>query len=224
MIKLNKIYIFSGLGVDERVFTNIDLSDVPAQFIPWIAPLKNETIESYAQRISKDFEKDCILIGLSFGGMLAVEIAKIIPVQKVILIASAKNKNELPQWFLLAGALQLHHLVPTFLLKSTNFFTYWLFGAHSSAEKKLLNTIIKDTDAPFLHWAIDQIVNWNNQYIPTNCIHIHGTNDHILPIKNVHADYIIPNGGHFMTVNRAKVIEKLLKKELVQDSENVKKQ
>lgn len=212
---MNKIYIFSGLGVDERVFKNIDFSNLPVTFIQWIDPLKNETIESYAQRISKDFEKDSVLIGLSFGGMLAVEVTKIIPVQKVILIASAKNKNELPKWFLLAGKLQLNHLFPTFLLKTTNFITHWLFGATTSSEKKLLKAIIKDTDSQFLHWAINQIVNWNNETIPLNCIHIHGTNDKILPIKNVHAHYIIRNGSHFMTVNKAKELEQILKKQFL---------
>ena len=209
---MNKIYIFSGLGVDERVFDTIDFSDLDAVFVDWIDPLKNETFESYARRISKDFEKDSILIGLSFGGMLAVEVSKIIQTKKVILIASAKNKNELPKWFLLAGKLKLNSLVPSSLLKSTNFITNWLFGAVTPAEKQLLKNIIKDTDPQFLKWAINQIVNWKNTDVPQNCIHIHGSNDRILSVKNVKADYMIKNGGHFMTVNKAKEIERIIKK------------
>jgi len=124
---MSKIYIFSGLGVDERVFATIDFSGLNTVFVDWIDPLKNETFESYAKRISKDFEKDSVLIGLSFGGMLAVEVSKIIPVKKVILIASAKNKNELPKWFLLAGKLKLNRILPSLLLNTTNFVTNWLF-------------------------------------------------------------------------------------------------
>lgn len=209
---MNKIYIFSGLGVDERVFDTIDFSDLDSVFVDWIDPLKNETFESYARRISKDFEKDSILIGLSFGGMLAVEISKIIPTKKIILIASAKNKNELPKWFLIAGKFKLNSLVPPSLLKSTNFITNWLFGAVTPAEKHLLKNIIKDTDPKFLKWAINQIVNWKNTDVPQNCIHIHGSNDRILSVKNVKADYMIENGGHFMTVNKAKEIEVIIKK------------
>ena len=209
---MNKIYIFSGLGVDERVFDNIDFSDLDAVFVDWIDPLKNETFESYARRISKDFEKDSILIGLSFGGMLAVEVSKIIPTKKVILIASAKNKNELPKWFLFAGKFKFNSLVPSSLLKSTNFITNWLFGAVTPAEKQLLKNIIKDTDPKFLKWAINQIVNWENTDVPQNCIHIHGTNDRILPSKHLKVDFSIKNGGHFMTVNKAKEIERIIKK------------
>lgn len=209
---MNKIYIFSGLGVDKRVFDNIDFSGLNIAFVDWIDPLKNETFESYAKRISKDFESNSILIGLSFGGMLAVEVYKIIPVKKVILIASAKNKNELPKWFLLAGKLKLNRIVPSSLLKTTNFITNWLFGAATSAEKLLLKNIIKETDPTFLKWAINQIVNWKNLSVPQNCIHIHGTNDRILPAKYLKADYKIKNGGHFMTVNKAKEIEVIIKK------------
>jgi len=209
---MRKIYIFSGLGVDKRVFDNIDFSGLNIAFVDWIDPLKNETFESYAKRISKDFESNSILIGLSFGGMLAVEVSKIIPVKKVILIASAKNKNELPKWFLLAGKLKLNRIVPSSLLKTTNFITNWLFGATTSTEKLLLKNIIKDTDLTFLKWAINQIVNWENLSVPQNCIHIHGTTDRILPAKYLKVDYKIKNGGHFMTVNKAKEIEVIIKK------------
>ena len=209
---MNKIYIFSGLRVDKRVFDNIDFSGLNIAFVDWIDPLKNETFESYAYRISKDFENNSVLIGLSFGGMLAVEVSKIIPVKKVILIASAKNKSELPKWFLLAGKLKLNRIVPSSLLKTTNFITNWLFGATTSTEKMLLKNIIKDTDLTFLKWAINQIVNWKNLSVPQNCIHIHGTNDRILPAKYLKIDYKIKNGGHFMTVNKAKEIERIIKK------------
>ncbi|MEG0917150.1 MAG: alpha/beta hydrolase [Myroides sp.] len=208
---MRKIYIFSGLGVDKRVFDNIDFSGLNIAFVDWIDPLKNETFESYAKRISKDFESNSILIGLSFGGMLAVEVSKIIRVKKVILIASAKNKNELPKWFLLVGKLKLNRIVPSSLLKTTNFITNWLFGATTSTEKLLLKNIIKDTDLTFLKWAINQIVNWKNLSVAQNCIYIHGTNDRILPAKHLKIDYKIKNGGHFMTVNKANEIEKIIK-------------
>jgi len=75
-----------------------------------------------------------------------------------------------------------------------------------------LKNIIKDTNPTFLKWAINQIVNWKNLSVPQNCIHIHGTNDRILPSKHLKVDYTIKNGGHFMTVNKAKEIEVIIKK------------
>lgn len=50
----------------------------------------------YAKRLSLQItDEQPILIGLSFGGMMAMELAKIIKVQKIVLLASAKSANEL---------------------------------------------------------------------------------------------------------------------------------
>jgi len=177
----------------------------------WIEPLENENLESYALRISETItDKNPILIGLSFGGMLAVEISKIKEVKNIILIASAKNKFELPLIFRLAGKLKFNKLVPNSILKKQNFITNWLFGINSDSEKKLLKNILQDTDLKFLKWAINEIVNWKNEISPQKCFHIHGNKDRIIPIKNVKTDFVIKNGGHFITVNKAKEIESII--------------
>jgi hypothetical protein len=208
---MNKIYIFSDLGVDRRVFDNIDFSELDVEFIDWIEPVKNESLENYALRISKKITYgNPILIGLSFGGMIAAEISKIIKVEKLILIASAKNKFELPFIYRLLGKLKLNQLLPNSILKHQNFITNWLFGIESSEEKQLLKSILQDTDSKFLNWAINEIVNWKSEIYPENCFHIHGNNDKIIPIKNVKADFVIENGGHFMTVNKAKEIQEII--------------
>ncbi len=208
---MSKIYILSGLGVDKRVFDNIDFGELNVEFIDWIQPLKRESLKSYAKRISEKITgNNPTLIGLSFGGIVAVEISKIIQTKKVILIASAKTRNELPGIYHFAGKLKLNKLIPNALLKKQNFVTNWFFGIETESEKQLLRTILKDTDPNFLSWAINEIANWKNIESPNNCIHIHGSKDRIIPFKNVPADFTIENGGHFMTVNRSKEIEVLI--------------
>lgn len=216
---MNKIYIFSGLGVDRRVFGNIDFSGLDVEFIDWTEPLKNESLANYSKRISEKItEENPILIGLSFGGIVVVEISKFLKTKKLILIASAKSKFELPKIYRVIGKLKLNTLIPNSLLKSQNFITNWMFGIETKDEKKLLKTILKETSPTFLSWAINEILNWKNEHIPGNCIQIHGNKDRILSIKNVKADFIIENGGHFMTVNKSKVIEKTIKQLLQTNS------
>lgn len=209
---MNKIYIFSGLGVDKRVFSNIDLPDLNVEFIDWIEPLQNESLKKYAQRISQKItDENPILIGLSFGGILAVEISKILKTKKLILIASAKNKYELPKIYRIAGKLKLNKLIPNSTFRKQNFITNWMFGIKSKSEKQLLRTILKETDPNFMSWAINEIMNWKNEEDPENYIHIHGNKDRIIPVKNVKVNFIIENGGHFMTVNKPTEIEKIIK-------------
>lgn len=209
---MNKIYVLSGLGVDERVFDTFEFNDSIVRFISWIPPLKKESLADYAKRIAMQIEDEHpVIIGLSFGGMVAVEIAKIRKVKKVIVLASAKERAELPKLYLFIGQWRLHRLMPSFVLKQCNFLTYWFFGVHTEKEKKMLQRIILDTDERFLTWAIHAILTWQNKEIPGNLVHIHGSKDHILPCNLVKYDYLIEGGGHFMTVNRAQEIEQIIR-------------
>ena len=210
---MNKIYIFSGLGVDQRVFDNIDFGNLDVEFIDWIEPLKNESLDSYAKRIAQNLTvPNPSLIGLSFGGMVAVEISKILQTKKIVLIASAKTKSELPEIYQLAGKLKINKLIPNQLLKKHNFITNWFFGLETKSDKQLLKRILKDTNPNFLSWAINEILNWKNEEEPSHCFHIHGNKDRIIPVEIVKADFVIENGGHFMTVNKAEEIEMIIKR------------
>jgi esterase/lipase len=213
---MKNLYVFSGLGADKRVFKYLDFSKYNTTFIDWITPFEKETIEAYAKRLTAQITSEKpILIGLSFGGIMAVEVGKIIETEKIILIASAKNKMEIPFYYRFAGFLKLHKLIPTKLMKKSNFFSFWFFGIEDNENKKLLTEILKDTDENFLKWAIDKIVNWENTIIPENIEHIHGTSDRILPIQFVKSDVQIIHGGHFMTIDKFEelnvVLENLIK-------------
>lgn len=210
-----ELYIFSGLGADERVFQRLDFSDFSTTFIKWVVPQGTETIEDYATRLLDQITtRKPTLIGLSFGGLIAVEVAKQIDTEKVILIASAKTRKEIPFYYRFAGQLGLHKLLPTGLLKNSNFITNWFFGTSSMFEKQLLKQILIDTDPTFLKWAIDKVTRWANQTQPKNIFHIHGTGDRILPFKFVNCNSTIKNGGHLMTLNKADELNSVLRQQL----------
>lgn len=216
MITGKQVYIFSGLGADERVFQRLDFTGFNITFIKWIVPQEKETIEQYASRLIQQITTPRpTLIGLSFGGLMAVEVAKQIDTERVILIASAKTKKEIPYYYRLAGKLGLHKLIPTGILKSANFITNWLFGANTSSDKLILKQILIDTDPAFLKWAIDKVACWNNQALIKNIFHIHGTSDRILPLRYlIKCNTTIQNGGHLMTLNKSDELNKIVRKQL----------
>lgn len=201
---MKNIYLFSGLGADERVFVHLDFTGFNITFIRWVRPSKNETIEQYAQRLTEQITTSKpILIGLSFGGMMAIEVAKIIDTERIIVISSAKTQAEIPFYYRLAGFFRLHKLVPTALLKRPGSLNNWLFGAYNAEDKAILASILRDTDNVFLKWAIDIIVRWDNKTVPKNVTHLHGTADRILPIRFVKCAEKVQGGGHLMLLNRA---------------------
>ena len=210
------LYIFSGLGADERVFQRLDFSDYSPTFIKWAVPEIDESIESYATRLLSQINgPEPTLIGLSFGGLIAVEVAKQIATHKVILIASAKTKNEIPFYYRMAGKIGLPKFLPAKLLKRSNFLTNWFFGTETEFDRQLLKQILLETDSVFLKWAISRVACWSNRIQLQNIIHIHGTSDRILPFAFVKADVGIKGGGHLMTLNKADELTAVIRKLLL---------
>ena len=84
---MKKLFLFSGLGADKRVFDFLDFGKHLLHHIEWVKPLPDDTLPSYARRLLPQItEENPTLVGVSFGGMIALEISKLIRVQKVILI------------------------------------------------------------------------------------------------------------------------------------------
>lgn len=212
---MTSIYLISGLGADERVFEPLSLPRDHMHFLKWIPVEKGETMEAYAKRLASQINHpEPILIGVSFGGMMAVEIANVIPVKKLILISSASSRNEIPFYYRVAGFLRLHQLIPTTLLKRANQMTYWFFGITEPSHKNLLRDILHQTDSKFLKWALHQIVTWKRSTANNKVVHIHGDRDHILPIHYSKADKVVNGGGHLMTLTHAEEISAWLIEQL----------
>ncbi|MEO7315781.1 MAG: alpha/beta hydrolase [Ginsengibacter sp.] len=212
---MKNIYCISGFGADERVFSRLDFGNNRVNFLKWETPEKNESLDKYTQRfLNKIVEPNPVLVGLSFGGMMSVEIAKRIRTEKIFMISSIQTQDEMPWIFRITGKSGLNKVLP---LKPFSFLEpieNYNLGVKNEEEKTLVREYRKNISQIYTDWAINQIVNWQNRSKLSNLIHIHGSADRIFPIKNVHPDFIIKGGGHFMIMNRAKEINDILGKEL----------
>ncbi len=213
------VYFISGIGADGRIFRNIRLPDgFTAIYLDWIPPAGDEEpLEDYAHRLSASMDpsKPFILVGLSLGGMLATEIAKRYTPAGLILISSIPSARHLPGYYKMAGNLKLHRLVPISLLKSASMLKR-LFTAETAEEKKYLRLAIRGTDARFIRWSLNAIINWKSEHSPENYIHIHGSRDALLPVKYTQPTDVIRGGGHLMVLPKAREINAILDKYLVQ--------
>ncbi|MGH2643447.1 MAG: alpha/beta hydrolase [Chitinophagaceae bacterium] len=217
---MQDIYFISGLGADQRLFQYLNLSNITPHFIRWITPLKDESWESYANRLLEQIPaKNPVIIGMSMGGMMAIEISKLISTNKIILISSAKSKKEIPPYFRLLRVFQGHKWLPyKFLVRLGLIFGGWLFGTTCKADKQLLNEIIYDTDETLFRWSWHRVAYWKNEFVPDNVFHIHGNHDHMLPVYFIKPNHIIHGGTHLMVINKAEEISEILNKILSDNS------
>lgn len=215
-----KIYYISGLGASEKAFGKLDfVQNKETTYLPWITPEAKESMEDYAGRMAAIIsdEDENILIGLSFGGMLASEIAKIKSIKKVIYISSCKCAAEVPSYFKLMAQMGLVNLLPAQIIKATKPVLYKFLGCLSDEERTMADEFINKVDPHYLKWSMQAICHWKNEIIPNNHFHIHGTKDLLLPSSFVKADTLIQNGNHFMIMNKAQEVNQLINEALVQN-------
>ena len=207
-----KAYFISGLGAGKKAFQRIKLPEsFEPVYLDWIAPEKDESLRNYARRFSSLIKNDdaFVLIGLSFGGMLASEIARLRNPMKTIIISSIGCANELPWYFKRAGRIGLHRAVPIKLLKAGTIIKN-MIGAASKEDRAIIIDYAKFADPALVRWSLHAIVNWDQYQRLPGIIHLHGSKDLMLPLRYTHPDYIIKDGGHLMVFNKADEVNRIL--------------
>jgi hypothetical protein len=215
---MNKIpvYFMPGLASGPSIFENIKLPEEQFEmyFLEWFLPIENESIESYALRMTQKItHNNPVLIGVSFGGVLVQEMAKIIQTDKVIIISSVKTNKEFPSRFKIARNTKAYKLIPTQLLADIEKLVKYAFGDNIVAKRlKLYEKYLSVRDKHYLDWAIETILCWNQKEINEAVIHIHGDTDEVFPIKHIRKCIVVKGGTHIMILNKFKWMNENLPK------------
>lgn len=214
------IYFMPGLAVGPEIFQKLTLDSnlYELHYLKWKNPLDlNETIANYAMRMMEDIKhKNPVLIGVSFGGIIVQEMSKHMDTLKVIIVSSIKSSHELPLRYKVASASKIYKLFPTSLV--TNFEKYSKLFVGKSLEKKakIYKKYLSVRGKNYLKWSIHNVVNWKQDVPLKNIVHIHGTNDHIFPIKSIKNAIEIDGGTHSMIILNASEISKIIHNSLTQ--------
>ena len=168
---------------------------------------------SYAEKLFRIInDDDATIVGLSFGGMLATEIAIHHPRTKIIVVSSAKTYKELPFYLRMWRHVPIYKLHTQQNKIAMGRFTLKILGSKGTEQKKLQLQILTDSDPSFTRWATSAILNWKNTIVPKNVVHIHGTADKLLPYRFVKADFTIKGGEHVMLMDMPVEVSAILKK------------
>jgi pimeloyl-ACP methyl ester carboxylesterase len=207
------IYFIPGLGADKRIFRNIKVPEGCHPFyLDWIKPWKNESLQSYSYRLAEKMEttKPFVIVGLSFGGMLAAEIVNKYPLGRMIILSSIACSNDLPFYYRAAGNIYLHKLVPISLLKSASLMKR-IFTAETAEQKAYLKRVIREVDSSFVRWGLNAIIKWRGRITNSSYVHIHGSRDAVLPVRFCRPTHVIKGGGHLMILTREREINEIIK-------------
>lgn len=205
-----------GLGASSKIFDFIFLPKDSFQlhYLEWIIPLsEEESIQELCLRISEQItEKNCVLVGVSFGGIMVQEMSRIVNPKKTIIISSIKSSLELPKRLRIPKITKAYKLFPDKAIGKIAGYVERLFPNILKKKIHQFNTYLSVRDPLYLRWAIFNVLHWEESEPIPNLYHIHGNKDEIFPSTHI-SDYIkVENGTHAMILNKAKKINKILLK------------
>ena len=143
------IHLISGLGADRFSFSRLTLNDeFNKNYVEWIKPVKDETIQDYSLRLIRNYQikEGDIIIGLSFGGIIAIEMNKLITPGLTILISSVLSSREFPLGFKIVRKFKLNRYLTKEKISRPNPVNYYVFGAKSKEQRLRLDNIALHAD------------------------------------------------------------------------------
>lgn len=208
------LILFPGLGGDARLFAAQRVA-FPDLIVPnWIEPEPDEPLVSYAARLAKSIDPGvpCFIGGVSFGGVVALEVAARLLNYECYLIASVRSHLSMP------GHLQALRPVTDLIflpkwIGSAALFTVgrWMPPLRRGALRQL-----HDADLRFLRWAAKAILTWTPSagVEHVRVAQIHGDRDVIFPLRNVTADLTVKGAGHLVSLTHSRQVNQFLRERM----------
>jgi pimeloyl-ACP methyl ester carboxylesterase len=201
-----KTIILPGMGADANMYPKKQyqsLQDV--LFVNWPKYDGEKSLEAVAQKIIDQYKigSKMVVGGSSFGGMVAIEIAKILGLKKVILIGSATSPGYINP--LLQKLSNLSEITP---VKIIQVFT----GKVNRYSRNDLLKMFEESESEFIKAMCKALFKWEGLgNFNGDISQIHGEKNLIIFPPKKYAR-IIPNGGHLISMSHAEEVANFINK------------
>jgi pimeloyl-ACP methyl ester carboxylesterase len=208
------ILLFPGMGVDARMFAELKRRIRGLEVAPWNQPTAEPDLAAYARTYVPLIERlrPRVIGGCSFGGMLALEIARLVKPERAVLIGSCRDQRSI-HWTLrffskIAGSLPRWSLR---MRSSLSSLACWYFGVERPEQRGDFVAMLRETSPDFLRWASSAVGGWPGASdLALPIMQIHGQQDRLMPSKRSQASEFVANAGHMVAMTHAQEIADFL--------------
>jgi len=205
------IYCISGLGANRSVFANIAIPDAELHFLDWLEPEKNETLSAYAFRMSEKITHEHpVVLGVSFGGIVAQEIAKQRSIAHLILISTICDPEELPATLAAFRKAPVYKALPDAVLMPLLLQGIQQFGHLSKKLVQYFREMIAEQSPNYYRWAFSKILNWKGATSQVPTLRLHGTEDKLFPIEKLKTPNKAIAGTHLIIYTKGRLLSELI--------------
>ena len=223
-----RIIFLPGLGTDERLIEPQRALPAHIEVPPWLQPLhERESLPSYAKRLAAtlDASTPFYLAGISFGGMLAQEVARHVRPRRVFLLSSCTSRHGIPHVYRVAGDVLMPYLVPAILnpLKSLPSrvrsvgpaLRLPMWPSHMLACNRVVHEMVRDCPPKLFRWSVQALLRWDGHAEPIGpVVHIKGSRDIVLPHHLCRPTHLVRGAGHLMNMTHADRVNEIIARHL----------
>lgn len=196
------IIFMPGLNGDARVFAP-QLDRFPSLIVArWEPPLQSDSLAAYAARLARSLDPNgpCLVGGVSFGGIVALEMARNLDARACLLIASSRDVEGLP-----AAIRLLRPVAAVASAASLNCAIHRGGSVAASSSRRLRRRIVRlsPEELRFRRWALKALLTWRPPSLSCPVLQIHGECDSTFAPSRSRADVVVPNAGHLLTLTHA---------------------
>ena len=186
-----------------RIFRKLAPQLESSEVVDWIAPVRAKTISEYAVELVAEFGIDasCDLVGVSFGGMVAQEVARNLGTPLCFVVSSAGSSSEFrPTQRLLARLPQCGDQA---ILRTVGAFArVWPRSSSNMATVRARK--FQGQHGDWFRWATSAALRWQpSPSAQAGVVRIHGDRDRTFPHGVHYADIVIPGAGHMLALTHS---------------------
>ena len=199
---MGRLILLKGMNPDADVFSRLASEFPDAEHVDWPSVNSRTNLCDFAGDLIGRYRIDssCSLVGVSFGGIVAQEIASIVNCRLCVVISSVCARRELPGFGRVLGTLPV-----SYVFRLCAFSTkFRFFGGPVSC------------DEVWISWVRSRVITWKAPTIcsKTRLVRIHGDQDRTFPNGGLDADVIIEGGGHLIIATHSNEIHEVIRAEL----------
>lgn len=206
---MRRLVLFSGMGGDKRMFGPLRIPGVELAAPDHLEPLAGEDLPAFAERTADFHELGAgdVVGGVSFGGMLAAQIASRRKVAGAILLASCHQPRRLPGAYRAVELFSRRLPDALLALRSWPPFVRGRFAPIDARNAEIMIEMARGYSPAMLRRFGRMIVEWKGvESFSCPMLSVHGDGDRILPPSCIDAQLVLPAAGHAFTLTHPEPI------------------
>jgi pimeloyl-ACP methyl ester carboxylesterase len=209
MTDAKPLILLPGMMADHRLLA-AQQSAFPNLVVPhWPAHHSSDTLATFAERIAETIRPigQCAVGGVSFGGIVALELARHLDSSGCILISSIRSPREMPFRFRILRPIGLlpQPAFNALASSATGLFSSSMGRGAKRRSDQMLTS-------PFFSWAARTTLRWKGCDPGVPIAQIHGEADRTFPVERTRPDHVVSGAGHMLVATHSVVVNEFIRR------------